>query len=535
MVNRKAREGGKEIESQSPQRLQSLSVQWMYRVIPVHKSHIYLSSIIPNPIKSLPSLRTLRFNLFAAFAGFAIHLIFAVFAFPAIPISAQALPEPPPILMESFGPEVREHLQKALAEVKARPRDPETNGRMAMTLHTYEEHRVAAVYYERALALQPGEFRWIYFLALVRAATGDHEQAVRGFTEALRIRPDYLPARLRLADSCFAAGKTDQSRVIYQELIEKESAFPQAHYGLGRVLALKGETARAVEQFRKAIELYPSYGAAYYALGMALRDLGETEAARENLTLYQRHRLSRAPLNDPLVGSIAELNTAGSEILKRGAMLEAAGNLDQSIAEHERALLVNPRLTQAHINLISLYARAGNFEKAEKHYRDVVEINPNLDDSHYNYGVMLVQLKRYDDAAAAFLRSLQANPQNADAHHNYAVMIEREGRLDEAAGHYRKAIENRPAYRAAHFHLGRILVNQGRLDEAIDHLIRSLTPEDEDTPLYQYALGATYIRAGQREKGIAQLREAHKKAVAFGQSQIAASILRDLTALNQTP
>ncbi len=551
-MNRKGRKDGKEIESQSPQRLQSLSVEWMCRVIPLHKSDIDPNSVIPDAIKSLLSLRTLRFNLFAAFADFAIHFLhrlrgscdsillrfiffFVAFALPAIQISAQTLPEPPPILMGNFGPEVREQLQKVEAEFKSRPRDAETNGRMGMTLQTYEEHRIAAVYYQRALMLQPDDFRWVYYLALVRAALGEHDQASKGFMDALRMRPDYLPAQLRLADSLFAAGRIDESRRIYESLIEKKAGFPQASYGLGRILAARRDPAAAVEQYRRAIDLYPAYGAAYYALGMALRDLGETEKARENLELYRQYRLARPPLEDPLSNQVAQLNTAGSEILKRGAILEAAGQIEQSIAEHERALTVNPQLTQAHINLISLYARTGAFDKAQQHYRDVVAINPNLDDSHYNYGVMLVQQGRTPEAAAAFLRSLQANPLNAEAHHNYAVMIEGEGRLDEAAEHYRRAIENKPAHRSARFHLGRILVNQGKPNEAIEQFLQTLTPEDEETPRYLYALGATYIRAGEREKGVIQLREALKLALKFGQSQLAASLERDLKTLNQNP
>jgi tetratricopeptide (TPR) repeat protein len=236
-------------------------------------------------------------------------------------------------------------------------------------------------------------------------------------------------------------------------------------------------------------------------------------------------------LEDPLLNAIVELNALGTEILKRGVMLESAGRIEESIAEHERALEVNPQLTQAHINLIQLYGRTGQFERAEKHYRAAVAINPNLADSHYDYGVLLAGQERYADAAQAFYRSLQINQFNAEAHHNYAAMIEREGRLDEAAEHYRRALGNRPGHRLAHFHLGRILVNQGKLAEAIEHFHQTLTAEDEQTPRFMYALGATYVRAGEKQKGVQYLSEAMKRATALGQTQLAASIERDLRQL----
>jgi tetratricopeptide (TPR) repeat protein len=235
-----------------------------------------------------------------------------------------------------------------------------------------------------------------------------------------------------------------------------------------------------------------------------------------------------------MLDAIAELNALGTEILKRGVALESAGRVEESIAEHERALEVNPQLTQAHINLIQLYGRTGQFEKAEKHYRAVVAVNPNLADSHYNYGVLLAGRERYAEAAQAFHRSLQINQFSAEAHHNYAAMIEREGRLDEAAEHFRKALENRPGHRLAHFHLGRILVHRGKLAEAIEHFHQTLTEEDDQTPRFTYALGATFVRAGEKQKGIKYLNEAMNRATALGQTQLAASIERDLRQLETT-
>jgi tetratricopeptide (TPR) repeat protein len=449
------------------------------------------------------------------------------------PLDAQVLPELPAVVFDNFAPEIREQMRKAYAAAQARPRDAEAVGRLGMTLHTYEEYEAAAVCYERARRLAPEEFRWVYYLGIVQASLGKHSEAAVVFKEATGQRPDYLPARLRLADSLLAAGQRLESQPLYEAIIKKNAAIAQAHYGLGRIKAASGEPALAAEHFRKAIELFPEYGSAHYALGLALRDLGPASKAQEHLALSQKHKLSRPRLEDPLLGAIAELNALGTEILKRGVMLESAGRIEESIAEHERALTVNPQLAQAHINLISLYGRAGQVEKAEKHYRAAVAVNPNLADSHYNFGVLLAEQQRYAEAAQAFYRSLQINQFNAEAHHNYAVIIEREGRLDEAAEHYRGALENRPGHRQAHFHLGRILVNQGKLAEAIEHFHQTLTVEDEQTPRFTYALGATYVRAGEKQKGIQYLREALKLATALGQTQLAASIERDLRLLEK--
>lgn len=447
--------------------------------------------------------------------------------------SAQTLPELPALSVENFEPDIREQISKAYADAKAKPRDAQAGGWLGMTLHTYEQYDFAEVCYERAHRLAPLEFRWAYYLGIVQAALGKQHEATASFKVALKLDPNHLPAQLRLADALLAAGQPAESRQSYELVLKRNANIAQAHYGLGRVASAGNSAAEAVNRYQKAIDLFPDFGAAHYALGLALRDLNRTKEAQEHLARSQQLKLSQPTLEDPLIIAIAEMNAGASAHLKRGAALESAGKLTESVAEHEQALEINPWLVQAHINLISLCGRSGQNEKAEKHYRAALNINPDLPEIHYNYGVLLVGQERLKEAAQAFQQCLKLNPYYAEAHHNFATLIEREGRLDEAAAHYHKAIENKPGYRLAHFHLGRILVNQDKLGEAIQQFQKTLTPEDEQTPLFTYALGATYIRAGEREKGIQHLRLALKRAKEFGQTQLAAGIERDLQTLEK--
>jgi tetratricopeptide (TPR) repeat protein len=461
--------------------------------------------------------------------SFKIAAIWFCLCLSALMISAQALPDLPTVAVENFGAEVREQLRKAIAEAQSKPRDAEIVGRLGMTLQTYEQYETAAVCYQRARLLSPTEFRWTYFLAVVWAAAGKHSEAALTFKEAIRLKLDYLPAQLRLADALFAAGQLSEAAKLY----EQAAGFAQASYGLGRIKAAANDHAAAAELFKKAVEQFPQYGAAHYALGMALRNLGQSKA-QEHLALSQQFKDGRPPLADPLLQAIAELNAAGSELLKRGVMFDAAGKLAEAIADHERAIEANPQLIQAHINLISLYARAGQFDKAEKRYRSAIAANPNMADSHYNFGVLMAMQEKYTEAAAAFQRSIELNPFNAEAHYNFAAIIEGSGRLDEAARHFRQAIQNKPDHRLAHFHLGRILVNQDKLIEAIEHFQKTLTPTDDQTPMFTYALGATYSRAGDNAKAIQFLREALKGATGMKQTQLAASIERDIRQLEKS-
>jgi predicted Zn-dependent protease len=108
-----------------------------------------------------------------------------------------------------------------------------------------------------------------------------------------------------------------------------------------------------------------------------------------------------------------------------------------------------------------------------------------------------------------------------------------QGRLDEAADLYHKALQNKPNHRVAHFNLGRILVNRGKTGEAIEHFVQTLTPEDENTPGYLYALGAAYAHSGDRASALRYIKDARSKAQALGQTDLLVSIDRDLILLER--
>ena len=341
-----------------------------------------------------------------------------------------------------------------------------------------------------------------------------------------------MPARLKIADSLLAMNQVNESRSVYESILESNPGTAQAHYGLGRIRAKLGDP-RAVESLKEAVKLSPSWGAAHYALAMAYRDNNSASEAAEHFRLYQEFKLVRPAQPDPLLRAVGELNLGAAERLRKGVELEASGKLAESIVEHERALEIDPQLAQAHVNLIQLYARRGLTGKAEEHYRAVVALNPNLAESHYNFGVMLVEQKRFDEAAQTFQRAIEANPQFAEAHLNYGALLEARRQFDEALEHYRLAVENRPNNRLAHFQLARMLIYKNEFQDAIKHLEQTLTPEDSETPRFTYALAAAYVRAGDRANGLKYGRAAREKAAALKQTDLLAQIDQFLKTLDQ--
>jgi protein O-mannosyl-transferase len=444
---------------------------------------------------------------------------------------AVRLPDLPRLTVDNFLPAVRDQIKKAYAAAQAKPNDVDASGQLAMVLDAYEQYDAAIVCYQRAHLLDPQAFRWLYLLGWAEEAQGLHEQAAASLGAAAYMKPDDLAARLRLASTLIAIGQWHETRRVAELTTREHPESAEAHYDLGRALAGLGDTAGATTAYQKACELFPQYGAAHYALAMSYRKLGRDEEARQHLALYEQDKTTAPPLDDPLRREVTALNLGSIARIRRGADLERIGRIDEAIAEMLEAVRIDPRAVQAEINLVSLYGRLGRFDEATTHYKAGLAIDRNQADLHYNYGVLLMKQGRSGEAETAFREAVRLNPAYVEARNNLGALFEQQGQLDAALREFEAAVERRPGDRTAHFHIGRILANQQKYDDAVQHFLKTLSPEDDNTPRYLYALGATYARMGDYPDALASLRKARSEAAARGQDQLVASIDRDLQQL----
>jgi tetratricopeptide (TPR) repeat protein len=459
-------------------------------------------------------------------------MVFVLVAAPSL-LPATSLPPLPELKTTDLFPGVVKQVEEAYQSARSHPMDAAANGRLAMVLDTYEQYSLAIICYQRAHLLDPKSFDWAYDLGYVLLKEGRYPEAVDALRVAVQLRPDYIPAKLKLAESMFSARQADGAGKLYQEVLEGNPSSAEAWYGLGRVQAAQGDTKAAAVSLAKACELAPQYGAAQFALATAYRKLGESEKATELFKLY-RANMTNVPLAvDPVRAAVQQLDRSTIAHMRRGLAMAEAGDLQGAIQQHLAAIQSDPNEVQSYINLIQLYARVGENDKAVEAYHKAVAINPNRADCYYNYGVLMFQLRKFPDAEQAMRKAIQINPFYADAHDSLGYLLAMQGHFDDALAEYRKAVGERPDFRLAHFHIGQILVNQGKYAEAIQEFQKILTPNDASTPGYLYALGATYARAGDRQNALVYMRKARDEAAARNQAQLLTSIKRDIANLEK--
>src|SRR6266851_1798766 len=400
---------------------------------------------------------------------------------------APAIPDLSPLSLDDFSSAVRGQIQEAYADARAHPGDDTAYGRLGMILQTYGLLQEAAVCYRRARWLAPSAFRWAYYLAIVESADGHCEAAAATLRVAPRVAPDYVPAKLRLATCLLASADWSGSEELYRSIVKQHPDNADAYYGLGRVRSARHDLRAAAEAYSKAGALFPDFGAAHYALALIYRALGQDGKAEEQIRLFEKNKDGAPPSNDPLLNEVRALNLSATYQVQIGMELEKQGRLEESVAAHKKALEIDPKLVQAHVNLIALYGRLGQFDRSEEHYKVAVQLDSGSAESYYNYGVLLLGREKYAQAETAFRKTIKIDPFHIGAHNDLGFLLERQGKLQEAAQEYRKAVENGPNSRQSHFNLGRVLVNQQNYSEGIQELTKTLEPKDQDSPRYVYA------------------------------------------------
>jgi len=123
----------------------------------------------------------------------------------------RALPELPQLDLERFQGGVKNAIAAEAAQARANPRDAYRVLRLGMVLHAHDQFQAAAQSYSRAYALDPRRFDTLYCWAQALASIGDYDPAAERLRQALAIRPESIPAQLKLGDVLRESGDTSQS------------------------------------------------------------------------------------------------------------------------------------------------------------------------------------------------------------------------------------------------------------------------------------------------------------------------------------
>jgi tetratricopeptide (TPR) repeat protein len=374
------------------------------------------------------------------------------------PVPQPDLSRVEPSVRETLG-EVRQNLLAALESSAITERElAEAYAATGAHYLAYRIWEAAEPCYANAAALAPDDYRWPYYLGYRYVQDSRLDLAAASYERALAIRPDYLPARLRLGLVYLELGQGERATPLLEEAAADPGLRAMALFGLGRAALARKDAAAAVEHLEAALAASPDASRIHYPLAMAYRALGRVEEARSHLG--QRGE-GDPRLPDPLIDELADLLKGTRTLYFRGIEAVRNGHYEVAVEAFAEALARDPDNANARVTLARARFLTGDRDGARRELDEALARRPDHDLGLFLRGVLAEEDGDAPGAAALYRRVLAVDPDHAGAHHYLASALMREGRWEEAARHYAAAVAAMPQNGPARLYEALALVRAG--------------------------------------------------------------------------
>jgi tetratricopeptide (TPR) repeat protein len=421
-------------------------------------------------------------------------------------------------------------------------------GKLGMSYHANLFLEQAERAYRIAARLAPNDYQWVYCQAFLQEENGNGEEQVRLLQETVRLKPDHVPALLKLADGAFKRDRLDEAERYY----DRAAAVPgsrsslQAVFGLGRVAARRQEWNQVIEHVAPLTRTYPYLQPPYELLVEAYAALGQADKAaeaRQSITLSKSKAVP--PPQDPLNDQLISLSYNSTRLLKQAGLLSRFGYPDQAIQVARRAAeadtkdpdirnfiartlltaypnkpeAIDEALTQISECLrlkpddpVPLWGFTDVFFEAPKPPAAVERLSALLvpfagrADAHFFLGMVADARGQIVEAAAQYETALNHSPNNAALYVKLGLVCDKEGKFDQSIAYFQKATRLEPMNTVARFNLGVALSQRGKYSLGLKELgeVLRLQPHDAATHL---CMGFAYLYSKRIEEAIASFNE----------------------------
>ena len=112
-------------------------------------------------------------------------------------------------------------------------------------------------------------------------------------------------------------------------------------------------------------------------------------------------------------------------------------NMEEAASAYRKALIVDPDLVPAIVNLANIHYARDELIEAQALYERAISLDPDCFEARFNLGNIHHDLGRYERALVSYRAAVALNPYYADAHFYLAVTLEKTGNSIEAKPHWR--------------------------------------------------------------------------------------------------
>jgi tetratricopeptide (TPR) repeat protein len=245
-----------------------------------------------------------------------------------------------------------------------------------------------------------------------------------------------------------------------------------------------------------------------------------------------------------------------------GNVYNEIGDVDTAMLALERAVTINPTLSESRSNLGNMYLQKDRVSEAIGQYRSALNLNPGDSKTYYNLGNAYMATEEFNAAASSYRQALLLDPNCVDAYRKMAMLLCKQERYSQALSqlnvavaldsqigdlyyrmqdysnglmNFRKAAALRPHWAEAYYgqgichgalkqteeeiraylqaltinpallaalvDLGGVYFNQGSYDLAVQYYRQAVTVSPDDSRIL-YNLGSAYLKKDQYDLAV---------------------------------
>ena len=345
------------------------------------------------------------------------------------------------------------------------------------------------------------------------------EQARVQFQEALKIRREYVPARLALAQLFILSHEYGSAVQAAKEVLDYDPGNLAARLVRTSGLAAMGNPALARTELQETITRYPNSAEAQ--LQMASLDLGQKQYKEAEQRFRQTYKDHPADLR-ALMGIVESY------------ALQNQG--DKAIQLLQSELAKNPSRLELKNALGNIALMVGKWDLAAEQFQAILAVRPDTGEIYVPLGQALEQKGDNDGAIRTFEKAKQMRPNDPAPSLQLALLFEKMGKQGQARPLYEQVLKLQPDNAMALNNLAYLLAEGGSpsdLDQALS-LAQKARQKAPDNPDIADTLGWVYIKKNLNPNALDLFRELVAKDTAAGSARSATFHYHYALALSQS-
>ncbi len=369
--------------------------------------------------------------------------------------------------------------------------DPKDNDAIAMraalmlTTGNRDQINSAANDLQALVTKSPQNHLYHFNLARALVAKGELEPARLQLEEAIKIRSDFVLARVMLAKLYMARNETPKALKEAEEVIKIDKNNLQAHLIRSSALLGMGDKDKARQELEAITKAYPQNAEARYQVGfLAYQEKDFKKAEQIFSDMYHAN-----PNDTRGLAGVTE-------------SLAAENKMGEAIKEVQAAVAREPQRKDLKLVLAKYYVRSERYDEAIQLYQGLIQEDPRSPDLLFQMAETQRRKGDLNSAADTFRRCSQAAPADTTCLMQLGMIFEGTGKRDQAKPIWEQILKIKPDHPVALNNLAFIKAEEGvDLDQALTMSQRARqampnSPEVSDT------LGWIYIKKNLSEDAV---------------------------------